>query len=245
MAKKRAKKEIITVLCSICDVETEHRIIREYIDNYDDDDVDYHHTYRMQIVKCKGCGDFSFRSDKVSSDDRDFETGEFDHTIHVYPERGLKLIRFWSSPNEIRSVYEETVNAFNSSFYVLCGAGVRIVIDRICADKGIESGKVPASNHKGEAIFELDGTQKQKDSTLLEGKINGLHEARFLTESHTKALHKLRFIGNASAHSKAPRVSELKIAIKIIEHTLESLYELSERADEIRDPKKKISTKNI
>jgi hypothetical protein len=241
MAKK--KEEPIKELCATCNVTTKHTIVHEENENFDEDY--FWEQVKWQIIQCDGCGTFSFRYDKVNQDDLNEDAGEYEHTTYLYPNRGLQLLKFWSAPLAIRSMYEETINAFNSGFYVLCGAGVRIVIERICAHIGVESGKVPAFNNKGEAILEADGTQKLKDSKFLDGKISGLHESKYLTESHSKALQKLRFIGNASLHSQTPKLSELKTAIKIIEHTLESLYELADRADEIRDPKKKISTKNI
>ena len=71
------------------------------------------------------------------------------------------------------------------------------------------------------------------------GKIEGLHEKGLLTRQHSEILHEHRFLGNDAVHDlKQPTQDELKLAIQIVEHTLENLYELKDKADEWRSKKK-------
>jgi len=48
-------------------------------------------------------------------------------------------------------------------------------------------------------------------------------------------LHELRFLGNEALHELTkPQPEELQIGIKIIEHILENIYELSSQANELK-----------
>jgi hypothetical protein len=56
-----------------------------------------------------------------------------------------------------------------------------------------------------------------------------------LTESSSQTLHEYRYLGNDAVHELArPSDDELRLAIDIIELTLEQLYELPEKAEELR-----------
>ena len=78
------------------------------------------------------------------------------------------------------------------------------------------------------------GTQvKRKDN--LEGRIAGLQEKGLLTQASAQTLHEHRYLGNDAVHELArPSEDELRLAIEIIELTLEQLYELPEKAEELR-----------
>lgn len=72
----------------------------------------------------------------------------------------------------------------------------------------------------------------------LEGKIEGLSERRFLTTDNATSLHELRFLGNEALHELSkPSNEEVKLAIEIIELTIENIYELHHRALIIRRKK--------
>ena len=80
-----------------------------------------------------------------------------------------------------------------------------------------------------------NGTNKTERRKNLEGKIEGLHENSLLTKRHAKILHELRFLGNKSAHEfDKPTKNELLVAIEIIEHTLENMYELDEKLSDLQ-----------
>ena len=67
------------------------------------------------------------------------------------------------------------------------------------------------------------------------GRIAGLQEKGILTQNNAQTLHEHRCMGNAAVHELArPSVDELRLAIEIIEHILEQLYEIPEKAIELK-----------
>jgi len=69
----------------------------------------------------------------------------------------------------------------------------------------------------------------------LEGRIAGLQEKGLLTQSSAQTLHEHRYLGNSAVHELArPSEGELRLAIEIVEHVLEQLYELPEKAEELK-----------
>jgi hypothetical protein len=69
----------------------------------------------------------------------------------------------------------------------------------------------------------------------LQGKINGLHEKGKLTKEHAEILHEHRYLGNTSIHDlAAPSKEELSLALEIIEHVFDTIYEIPEKAIQLR-----------
>jgi hypothetical protein len=78
------------------------------------------------------------------------------------------------------------------------------------------------------------GTQTVRRNDLA-ARIAGFQEKGMLTKTSATTLHEHRYLGNDAVHELArPSVEELKLAIDIIEHTLEQLYELPEKAEELK-----------
>lgn len=76
-----------------------------------------------------------------------------------------------------------------------------------------------------------DGQTSSKREKNLEGQINGLHEKGLLTKIGSETLHAHRFLGNEALHELSrPSARELKLAISIIEQTLEQIYEVPQQA---------------
>lgn len=58
------------------------------------------------------------------------------------------------------------------------------------------------------------------------------------TETSADTLHEHRYLGNDAVHQLArPSADELRLAIEIVEHTLDQLYELPEKAEELKRAK--------
>ena len=64
----------------------------------------------------------------------------------------------------------------------------------------------------------------------LRGKIEGMLEKGLITPGQRDILHEHRFLGNEALHQlDTPNSQELNLAIDIIEHTLEHLYEIRDK----------------
>lgn len=84
-------------------------------------------------------------------------------------------------------------------------------------------------------ITKGDGTIKVENRNNLQGKINGLHQKGKLTKENAETLHEHRFIGNTSIHElNAPSNEELRLAIEIIENVFDSLYEMPNKANQLK-----------
>ena len=153
----------------------------------------------------------------------------------LYPKRSDKtrvIKDYYNLPNEIRRIYRETIECFNNDIWTLCAAGLRAIIEGICADQKITDGPVQVT--KG------DGSTHTVRKDTLEGKIAGLGEKEILAQDNTTILHEHRFLGNEAVHELTqPSSDELSLAIDIMEHTLDALYELPDKAAELKRMKAK------
>lgn len=220
---------IVRAYCSNCNNETKHVVrqsinkrIEEYLDPRDPDSLIYARN-DYQIIECRGCEFTSFRST--------YDFSEEDGTIvKLYPKRtstSLTIKDMLNVPQKLRRFYIETINAFNFESNTLCAAGLRALVEGVCAENGITKGEVTVNKGKK--------NEKKVKKNNLEGKISGLHEHGILTKKNAETLHELRFLGNDAVHKLAlPPSNELLLAIKILEHTLEALYEIPEAGAELR-----------
>jgi len=65
--------------------------------------------------------------------------------IRYFPERTLLHIKpkeFKQLPQKLTSIYKQTLRAYNNNLSILCAAGIRSLIEGICADKGISGGNL-------------------------------------------------------------------------------------------------------
>jgi len=239
MTKDLKKKEIIMkVFCIRCEQYTNHDIIKEYERTYTPEDIPEMGIEfamgRWQILQCKGCEDITFRESWVTSEDWNPVTGEMEESVKLYPQRGRELLpikSFFNVPGSLRQIYREIIDCYNSGIYTLCAAGLRAIIEGICAEQNIKDGPIVSTKK--------DGSTKTERGKRLQAKIEGFKERGVLTEQHCKILHEHRFLGNDAVHNlDRPSREELKLAIQIIEHTLENIYELKDRAEELRRKKK-------
>lgn len=210
--------------CGKCKTYTNQDVLHES-EKHDAEEDGWWETRQYQIIQCAGCETISFRQiytdiqmeSAWSPEDGDGRPMSIDlfpnNSIHHLP-----INSFSHTPLNIRAIYKETMESYNNNQLILCSGGLRAIIEGICSNK-----KVLGINKviKGKTVFVSN----------LETKIEGLAEQGFLTTGNATILHNLRFIGNDALHElAAPTKSELKLAIKIIEHTIESLYELDYKA---------------
>jgi hypothetical protein len=119
------------------------------------------------------------------------------------------------------------IESFNNDCYTLCAAGLRGLVEGICADQKVGDGPVERKA--------ADGSIKIVREKNLEGKIAGLWEKGKLTKSSAETLHAHRYLGNDAVHELAePSHIELKLAAEIIEHILEQVYEIPQKGVELK-----------
>ena len=230
--ENESKGEIVSVHCIECKRPTRH-LVAVSLDKagsegneYEGWSVDW--SDRYQVVECQGCETVSFRHKNWFSENQ--WADEDGTTERLYPLRNKDAMTvgpYHNVPPNLRRIFTELIDCFNNDSPTLCAAGLRALVEGICAHQGIVDGPVvvPA---KG------DGTQIVRRENL-EGRIAGLQEKGLLTQSSAQTLHEHRYLGNSAVHELVrPPADELKLAIEIVEHVLEQLYELPQKSEELR-----------
>lgn len=196
------------IYCNLCKNDTNHNILFENKQHQSnvENDIWVNNTY--QVLQCAGCDTISFRKLSVCSEDID-STGQPILFEYQYPHSNKNLLTtkyLHNLPNNLKSLYKEIIDCFNNGNYILCAAGIRAIIEGICIDNDIIKGN-------------------------LHSKIDELYQNGILTNQHSIILHKHRCIGNSAIHElSTPSNEELLIAIEILEHTLENIYDLQFKA---------------
>lgn len=227
------KNENIQSYCKKCGNETMYKILCSFNDKGAEPHGDYYISWEddYQIIKCGGCSRISFRIKKWFSEYED--EGSDGTWVEIFPESDKykkKPIKFENIPPEIESLYSETISAYNAECYRLCAAGLRAVVESICVNLGIKSGRV------------ANGKIKEN----LEGKINSLAEKGHLTSKYAEILHELRFMGNKALHeSEKPTKDDLDIAYKIIEYVLTGIYDVLKEGAKLKTARESKKTKEI
>jgi len=126
---------------------------------------------------------------------------EYASIYHPKPTVGCRPDKqFHKLPPKLRKLYNEVIHAHNDKLHILCSAGLRGLIEGICADKNISGSD-------------------------LEKKIDGM--TTVLPTDIVENLHGFRFIGNDAVHKlEAPTEFELTLALDVIEDILNFLYAL-------------------
>ena len=220
----------IKVYCAECKHETNHDVLKELYEEFSNED--FFGDHKWQIIRCKGCDTTSFRHEWHFSED--LGPDGLLTQAELFPRRGIDTLSvkdFYETPRKIRRIYRETIDVYNNGFYTLCAGGLRAIIEGICNTKKIKGGTIEYTKP--------DGTTVAKKSNQLDGKIAGLAENKLITEEHANMLHELRFLGNEALHElDQPSEDELKSAIAIVEHTIEGIFEIQKRAEQLREFKK-------
>lgn len=246
----------IKVYCSQCNTITNHEVMQSFdvegkesifLGMEDYGTIDWNDSY--QIIKCQGCDEITFRSVNWCSErvqqigPDEWEDGEIEC---LYPNRSINTRIEKASrklPRSLQQIYTETIDCFNNESLILCAAGLRAIIEGVCSEQQIKDG--PVFQEDGiTPVLHKDGTTPVRKNNL-EGKIAGLHEKGFLTKTSADTLHEHRFLGNEAIHElQAPTKEILSLALDIIEHLLEDLYEIPDKADALRQKRGHQSVKN-
>ena len=205
----------IKIKCLTCCIDTNHQILcSANINNIGE--TDYWVADDYQILQCLGCESICFRHEHETFDDDHIEVSPGNYQtmnlVSVYPNTESKrnfINERDALPHRILRIYEETLKALNENQNILCGIGIRAILETICKDR----------NAQGADLYK---------------KIDDLLNQQVLTIDGASILHKLRTLGNAAAHEVKPHsIRQLNVAIDVIEHLLEDIYILPDRIKEV------------
>lgn len=217
------------VYCRTCKTKTNHGIIYTH-EVKSADPFGFQWVESYHVIQCLGCDTIAFAHEYGDEDMH--SDGQWFSQITVYPEQPkntkYKLLqvekkKYFNVPEKLLELYEQVIEAYDREYYLLCGAGLRMLIEAICNDLGIENG----------GLYDENGQQRLNDSgqpilsNNLEGKINGLMEKRLILPGQAKTMHAIRKIGNDTVHEiKTPSIMSLKLCIEIINNLFLNIYEL-------------------
>ncbi|WP_064596102.1 DUF4145 domain-containing protein [Pseudomonas sp. DR 5-09] len=203
--KDKTAGEKLKIICGECRIAQKHVVLTSLEDCIDEDNFGSVKSY--QIVQCQNCDSLCFRSEYADSESHayDPETGEdFEWTqVDIFPHRTAGRFKIKDSfllPIGVRQAYDELIDAMNAGQRILAGLGIRVVVESICVDL----------NAEGDSLYK---------------KINDLSLKKAITQVDASILHKLRSLGNASAHEAKPSSAEqLDLAMNVVEHLLLGTY---------------------
>lgn len=197
------------IFCNTCKNETNHILQAEHDRQFYEEEHGQlafweEVVYRFWI--CAGCDKATLEECYTMDGMRDINDKQI-YESEFFPKRNEHDVagkHFKQLPEKLDKIYRETVQAFNSNLDVLCAAGLRVLIEGICADKQIKG-------------------------ATLERKIDGLID--ILPQNIVQSLHSFRFIGNTAVHELTPpQRDDLLLAIEVSEDLLNFLYELDYKA---------------
>ncbi len=204
----KKKDNSLKIQCASCERETNHKQLWEKNIHEDFDEGNIWQDITYSAYSCRGCNTITFRI--VSTNSEETETAEngeeiaLTEHINYYPKRSIRMIKerfdIYDAPPKVRRIYHETIEAYNNELPILCGVGIRAIIEAICLGEGI-------------TVHGLDN------------KINALIQKGVVTAKLGEGLHENRLLGNESAHElESFGDMQLSIAIRLIENVIENHY---------------------
>ncbi|MDO9437622.1 MAG: DUF4145 domain-containing protein [Hydrogenophaga sp.] len=216
--EKDTRLEPMQLSCIKCTGETRHTVMTSILHRYSEDIG--HHSFQAntahQIAQCNGCLSLTYLSSATNSEDYEHDENNdvyYPAAVKMYPPRTLKPlidgVDLFAIPNQTRELLTETRGALANEYQVLAGIGLRGLIETV----------VKAQGSKGRNLQE---------------KIDDLVENRILTPARANILHEIRAIGNVSAHEAKPHtIEQLNLALEAIEHVLQEVYVLPDKAKRV------------
>ena len=229
----QSANEIVDVLCAECGGTKKHDVVvsldRTGNETSDQEGWSLDWVDNYQVIRCRGCETVSFRHLSWFSEDVGPD-GDDGTRERLYPKREVETLKakpLINVPAALRRIYAELIDCYNNDSPTLCAAGLRALVEGACAAQGIVEGPVEVPTEGGGI--------KVVTKSNLEGKIAGMAAKGILTVGAAKSLHEHRYLGNEAVHEFAmPSRSELRLAIEIIEHVLDHLYEIPEKTLKLR-----------
>jgi hypothetical protein len=239
MAKESRPQRLF---CNTCLQHNNHLIVCEYTISDENEDAGISWGATHSLLRCGGCDTPTIKSVSWCSEDNGEKLVVIIPPRKTEEERVPKRFKDVPFGSPLESVYRQAITAFNQKIYTLAGAGVRLVIEGVCRDKGIEKGRLKDKN--GDFVKNKNGDIVESDALV--GRINGLEEKGLVTGEQAKVLHEIRFLGNDAAHElDQPRADIVATALDIVDHILEQVYAQPSKGKELAARKKPERTKAI
>jgi len=196
--------------CRKCKTKTRHIDLCKCEDFGDDN---YHFYSCYSVIQCLGCETKSFRylwkdiEQAYQVGDDEWEVPDGTECYPQYDPSHVDLDDVYIVPKLVRDIYQESVTAVRADALTLAGLGLRGTIEAVCNEKQI------------------------KGSTL-ESRITKMATTGVISKSDADRLHAIRFLGNDAAHDiKKPDKDQISVALKIINHLIQSVYILKIEAE--------------
>lgn len=202
-------------MCKVCQCQTWHKILSKSESSKNDEESGIWETTTSYMLQCKGCDNVCLLVEYSCSENYDPETGEIAVDKVIYPspyKNDRELIKkTYYIPNNVLTIYQETVAAFNERLFILAGIGVRSTIEAIAIDQGIS----------------IRGIQT---------KIQEMVRSNIITSDGAELLELIKDMGNKAVHEiKKHGRDELSLCIDIIEDVIRNLYILPNEAKRARE----------
>lgn len=203
--------------CGKCRLNTRHKVVKYHSVQGSEE---YNCLEEYCILECCGCLHISF-SDTFNDYEyasQDPYTGRWEHPIRTknYPPVAVEhksIEKISWIPNVVEKAYSQTLACLENGFLLLSGIGLRCCIEAICNEQNI-------------------------GGRNLSTRITNLHKRGLISSRDEKRLHGIRFLGNDAAHEiLEPKKEAVFVALKIVEHLVNSVYILdSEMSGKIDIP---------
>lgn len=204
------------IYCNSCKDFTNHIRKATHVKNDIQDPEDKPpEIWRIESIlwACAGCETAVLESRLIVEHSEEKSPPIVNALLEFAPERhrdDLPTKSFRKLPKKLGAIYQEVIQAFNKKLYILTAAGLRALIEGICADKNIG----------GHNLVE---------------KIDNL--ISILPQNIVANLHGFRFIGNVAMHElNPPSRDDLRLAIEVSEDLLNFIYELDYKSSRLPKP---------
>lgn len=215
----------LKIYCAECNRETNHEVLHQHQEQHTPENtpemgIDFAEG-TWQIIRCMGCERVSFREYWHTSEDWSPE-GPTKGTEYLYPKRGADIVdcKTLYLPPKLALLYHELVDCYNNGLRTACAAIIRTMIEAITSQTMEEI--------RTRGVPEAMDLKKPTGVGEIEWKVKLLAENGILSKKHAEVLQETRYLGNIALHRlEVPSSDELRKLIRIIEHTLQNLFELS------------------
>ena len=205
-------KKLAFVPCPNCEKKMYHDILLRDHDNTESKENNI--SVNRMIVQCRGCLAKSFSQVTAFFDDAYLsevdEVWEIPEHVVSFPkitDVKSSISSFYNVPRIVRIIYMEALLAVKEDTAILAGLGLRATLEAICNDQDV----------------------KGKN---LELKITKLQTEGLISKKDSERLHGIRFMGNDAAHDiKTHTKEQISVAVKIVDHLINTLYILENEVE--------------